>query len=269
MKINSVTSESNTSLKLVRALHKRANREKEQLFLMEGIHCMQEACSRNLELATVVASSTYMQNNGMDELLALELEAVTVVEDKLFSELMTTTSSCGVLALAKIPREDRAAVPRWTPQLILVADAIQDPGNLGTLFRSALAAEMGGVILMRGCVDPYNPKVVRAAAGALFDLPIVSDLVPEELISLLRSNAYRLVVATAGESVHYFDCKLSEKVAIVLGNEGQGINPELYAAADERISIPMNPKSESLNVAISGGIILFETYRQRLSPNKI
>lgn len=266
MKINSIKSDSNATLKLVRSLHKRSNREKQQLFLMEGSHCLQEACKRELELQAIVASQTYVES-GMDELNELDIDQITVVDDKLFADLMTTTSSCGVLAVAPIPKEKKAELANWAPQVILVADAIQDPGNLGTMFRSALAAELGGVVLLRGCVDAYNPKTVRAAAGALFDMPMISDLLPDDLISLLKSNGYRLIACEAKASKLYFECDLSQKVALVLGNEGQGVSGEILAAADEKIRIPMNPKSESLNVAISGGIILFETYRQRLSKS--
>lgn len=266
MKINSITSESNATLKLIRSLHKRSHREKQNLFLMEGSHCLQEACKRQLDLQSIVASQSYLEN-GMEELKELDIDQITVVEDKVFAELMTTTSSCGVLAVAPIPKERKADIANWSPRVILVADAIQDPGNLGTLFRSALAADLGGVILMRGSVDAYNPKTVRAAAGALFDMPLLSDLVAGDLISLLKSIGYRLVVCEAKGSKSYFDCDLKDGVALVLGNEGQGVCEELLSCADEKIRIPMNPKSESLNVAISGGIILFETYRQRLSKS--
>lgn len=225
---------------------------------------MQEACKRNLDLQAIVASQSFL-SSGMDELNELDLDEITVVDDKLFAELMTTTSSCGVLAVAPIPKQDKADIANWTPRVVLILDGVQDPGNLGTLFRTALAAELGGVLLMRGCVDAYNPKTVRAAAGALFDMPMKSDLLPADLMNSLKSNGYRLVACEAKGSISYFECDLSDRVALVLGNEGQGVSEDLLAAADEKIRIPMNPKSESLNVAISGGIILFETYRQRLS----
>lgn len=264
MKINNISSESNATLKLIRSLHKRSNREKQQRFLLEGSHCLQEACARRMELEHIVASKSFLQN-GMEELNALDIDHIAIVDDQIFADLMTTVSSCGVLAVAEIPKENRKNIQNWTPQIILVADAIQDPGNLGTLFRTALAAELGGIVLLRGCVDAYNPKTVRAAAGALFDMPMASDVIPEDLISIVKSLGYKLVTCDAKAEKSYFECQLSQRVALVLGNEGQGINPALASAADEKIRIPMNPRSESLNVAISGGIILFETYRQRLT----
>lgn len=265
MKINSITSASNTTLKSIRALHKRQAREKEGLFLLEGAHCLIEACAKKLELKAIVASQSYL-TSGMEELKDLDIEEISVVDDKLFAELNTTTTSCGVLAMAKMPRQpDHQAIKQWKPRIIAIADAIQDPGNLGTLIRTAYAAEIGGLLVLKGSVDQFNPKVVRAAAGALFALPIIADLEPVEALDLIKSNAMRLLICQANAQKRYFDAKLSDSVALVLGNEGQGVNDILRAAADESISIPMNPRSESLNVAISGGIILFEAMRQRLA----
>jgi RNA methyltransferase, TrmH family len=264
MKINSITSESNNLLKTVRALHRRQAREKEQLFLLEGPHCLGEALAHELELKSVLASQSYLRGH-LDELATLNLSQISVVDDRIFEGLATTATSCGVLAVAEMPRCSPREVGSWQPQVIAVADAIQDPGNLGTLVRTAYAAELGGLILLKGSVDPFNPKVVRAAAGALFSLPIVADLTVGEAVEILRSDGFRIVACRASAQKRYFEADLAGGVAIVLGNEGQGLSPEMEAAADECISIPMRPDSESLNVAISGGIILFETLKQRLT----
>jgi TrmH family RNA methyltransferase len=223
-----------------------------------------EAARKDLDLRQVVASSTYMNERG-GELDGLGLEQISVVDDKLFSELMTTTTSCGVLAIAKIPKQDRKAFSSWQPRVIAVADALQDPGNLGTIIRTAFAAQLGGLLVLKGSVDLYNPKVVRAAAGALFALPILSDVEAYDAVAMIKANKYRLISCEASARKHYFQAELSDSVAVVLGNEGQGINETMHNSAHESISIPMNPQSESLNVAISGGIILFETLKQRLA----
>lgn len=264
MKINSIASESNNTLKTVRSLHRRQTREKERLFLLEGPHCLIEALKKKLDLQSILVSETYLRE-GMGELQQLDIDVINVVNDRLFADLVTTTGSCGVLAIAEMPKQNRAEFHEWTPRIFAVADAVQDPGNLGTIIRTALAAQLGGLLILKGSVDLYNPKVVRAAAGALFALPILSDLETEEAISMLRSVGTKLVICEATAKKNYFEASLLEPVAVAFGNEGQGINPFLKAKADESISIPMNPESESLNVAISGGIILFESLRQRLS----
>jgi len=264
MKITSITSETNNVLKMVRALHRRHIREKEQLFLLEGAHCLIEAISKNVELKQIVASAGYLDER-MEELSGLELDEISVVDDKIFADLATTTTSCGVLAIAKIPKQERKTFSSWQPRVIAVVDAVQDPGNLGTIVRTAFAAQLGGLLVLKGSADLYNPKVVRAAAGALFALPILSDVEAHDAVAMLKANNYRLISCQMSARKHYFEAELSDSVAIVLGNEGQGINETMQRSADESISIPMNPLSESLNVAISGGIILFETLKQRLA----
>ena len=263
MKINSITSESNSILKTVRTLHRRQTREKEKLFLLEGSHCLIEALKKNLNLKSILVSETYLRE-GLEALQQLDIAAVNVVNDKLFNELATTSSSCGVLAIAEIPKQNRAEIKHWSPRIFAIADAVQDPGNLGTIIRTAYAAQLGGLLILKGSVDLYSPKVVRAAAGALFALPIFSDLEAKETIEMLKDENIRLIICEANARKRYFDVNLTEPVALALGNEGQGISPLLKASADESVSIPMNPESESLNVAISGGIILFESLRQRL-----
>ncbi|MBX9685768.1 MAG: RNA methyltransferase [Candidatus Obscuribacterales bacterium] len=267
MKINSICSEANSTLKTIRALHKRQNREKEGLFLLEGSHCLIEALKRKLDLKAIVASKSYLQS-GIEEIAELDIEQIAVVEDRLFESLATTHSSCGILAIAPIPKEEAERFSEWQPRVVLVADAVQDPGNLGTLIRSAYAAQVGGLVILKGSVDHFNPKVVRAAAGALFGLKIISNLEATEAVDLFKREKMRLIISEANANRNYFDANLKDSVAIVLSNEGQGVNPLLKAAADESISIPMNPESESLNVAISGGIILFEALRQRLAGSK-
>jgi TrmH family RNA methyltransferase len=267
VKIKSIASESNSTLKTVRTLHKRQTREKEQLFLLEGPHCLLEALKKDLQLKSIVASETYMRA-GMEELHQSDIDSINVVPDKLFADLVTTTSSCGVLAIAHMPKQERGSFMQWQPRVFAVADAVQDPGNLGTIIRTALAAQLGGLLILKGSVDLYNPKVVRAAAGALFSLPILSDIDPQDAVAMLKTAQVRLIICEASGRKNYFDANLKEPVALALGNEGQGTSAVLRAAADESVSIPMNPESESLNVAISGGIILFESLRQRLNAAK-
>lgn len=264
MKFSNIVSESNPTLKTVRGLHRRQTREKEQLFLLEGIHCLIEAQKQRLELNAIVVSQTYLDEKAEELEGLLIVDHVLVVEDKLFADLVTTNSSCGVLAIAPMPKQERDNFSNWTPKVIAVADSVQDPGNLGTIIRSAFAAQLGGLLVLKGSVDVFNPKVVRAAAGAMFRLPIISDIDSDEALKLLKENKIRLVTCEANAEKRYFEADISDSVALVLGNEGQGVSSALKAAADESISIPMNPQSESLNVAISGGIILFESLRQRL-----
>ncbi len=264
MKINAITSATNPLLKKIRSLHDRRGREKTGLFLIEGRKAVGEAFDKGIAVEEIVASQTYWKQNA-DLPEAASATTVSVVDDKLFQELVTTVTPEGILAVAKIPSYSIADMfkDKKAP-LVVVAVAVQDPGNVGTIIRAALAACSSGVVLTKGSVDPFNPKVVRSAMGALFALPVISDIEFDQVVAELKSRKIKLLACQQGSSKRYFDCDLTQPLAIVLGNEAQGLSDAEMAQADELIAIPMNEASESLNVAVSGSIVLFSAVEQRI-----
>ncbi|MBY0356477.1 MAG: RNA methyltransferase [Candidatus Obscuribacterales bacterium] len=264
MKIKEISSAANDLLKQVRSLHKRQGREKQGLFLVEGQRGIIEACRKNLVLRHVVLSKAAAET-FIAELSAFPLSEVNIVEPTLFSSLVTTAGPSTALAVAEVLPERSAQIFAASNPLIVIADAIQDPGNLGTIMRTAHAANAQGIILSKGCVDVYNSKVVRAAAGALFDLPFWADLEAETIISILQEKNIAIATCSPLGQKNYFDYDMRGPLALVLGNEGQGLSPVFAECESEMIAIPMNARAESLNVGISAGIILFEAYKQRLS----
>jgi TrmH family RNA methyltransferase len=265
LKINAITSPSNPLLKQIRGLHERRAREKSRLFLVEGAKPVAEAFEKRLRIKDVVVSNAYLSAHP-DVVHGADLKAISVVDDKLFKEISTTTTPAGVLAVAEMPQYVFADLfqSNRTP-LIVVAHAIQDPGNLGTIIRAALAASVTGIVLTKGTVDPFNPKVVRGAMGALFALPIVCDVDYPEAAAQLKERGLRVFACQPGAERNYFQVDWRQPAAIALGNEGQGFSPADLQQADELISIPMNPQSESLNVAVSAAIVLFSAVQQRLT----
>ena len=145
----------------------------------------------------------------------------------------------------------------------IVLDRLQDPGNIGTILRTADAAGFELAVLVKGTADPYSPKVVRSAAGSLFRVPICFVDGPDELIGLVHENGKRLIATALEAEKAYYDCDLKEDAAIVIGNEGNGIDRELLKRADEIITIPMAGNTESLNAAVSAGILMYERIRRR------
>ena len=263
MKINEIESSSNGLLKKIRALHQRSAREKTRDFLIEGPKAVQEAYNKGLTVGDVVVSQTFLTDDAA--LLAeLDIAAVSVVDDQLFKELATTTTPPGILAIAQMPEYSAADLFKGNKPLIVIVDAIQDPGNLGTMVRTALAASVSGMILTKGTVDPYNPKVVRAAMGALFAMPMIWDLSYAEAVELCHQHNVRVIACEPTADKLVFEADLKGPVCFVFGNEGQGFNDADLSLADDLISIPMNPQSESLNVAISAGVILFTAVQQRI-----
>jgi len=265
LKINAIESSSNSLLKTIRGLQQRHTREKTGLFLIEGRKAVAEARDKRLSIKDIVVSRSYLQAEP-DVVAARDIGAVSVVDDKLFKELATTTTPEGILAVAAVPRYQFADLFKGPGNpLIVIAHALQDPGNLGTIIRTSLAASAGGLVLTAGTVDAFNPKVVRSAMGALFSLPIVGDVPYAQAISELKSKGVRIVACDASASRRYFECDLRQPVALVLGNEGQGFTREDLELADELVSIPMNAQSESLNVAVAGAIVLFSAVQQRVT----
>jgi TrmH family RNA methyltransferase len=263
MKVNSITSESNALLKRLRSLHQRSGREKSGLFLIEGPKALEEAHQKGIHIRDVVVSESFWKE-GPAAIGSLDIQEVAVVDDRIFKGLVTTTSACGIAAIVALPRTDPTRMFKQKDALVVVGMALQDPGNLGTLIRTALAASASGIILTKGTVDPYCPKVVRSAAGALFALPVLYDITTGDAINLLKEHQVRVLACDMHGEKHYFQADLTGRCSIVVANEGQGFAAETLAACDEIISIPMNQESESLNVATAAAVVLFAAVEQRL-----
>ena len=176
-------------------------------------------------------------------------------------QAMTDTSSPqGMTAVVEVPSTDIEDLPQGATFVLVLAD-VRDPGNAGTLIRSALGAGADAILFADGSVDPFGPKTVRSSVGALFGLPIFQAPI-ENGISLLKARGFAILGTEVGaEPVHSFD--LTEPTAFVLGNEAWGIPPELDRLLDSKVGIPMPGPIESLNVAVAGSILLFEAARQR------
>lgn len=269
MKVTPIASPQNALLKRIRGLHQRSAREKSGLFLIEGPKAVVEAFEKGIRVRDVVVSESFWQQDAA-AISGQNIPGVAVVPDKLMKELATTTTPAGVLATAEIPRfqlEDLFGDQHQAP-LVVIIHAIQDPGNLGTIFRTALAASATGIILTKGTVDPFNPKVVRAAMGALFAVPLVWDIALPEAVSQVRNHGLKVIACEPTAPTSLFDADLTSAIAITLGNEGQGFTEDDLDLVDLQVSIPMNEKSESLNVAISGAVVLFNVVQQRLKQNR-
>jgi TrmH family RNA methyltransferase len=182
------------------------------------------------------------------------------VSDKAFRTISSTETSQGVLALVEPPAQNIDDVFR-DPLLVVVLDGIQDPGNAGAILRVAEAFGASGVVLLKGCVNPYNPKAVRASAGSLFRLPVISGVSAETILETVRNRRMALFAAMPRADKLVAEAEFTRPVAIVLGSEGRGVSPALSEAA-EGVRIPTR-SVESLNAAVAAGVLLYEASRQR------
>lgn len=177
---------------------------------------------------------------------------VTTVVAKEFAE---TETSQGVFAVCKQPVLEDEVMATW--RKVLLIDAVQDPGNIGTMLRTADAAGLDAVVLGKGCADIYNPKTLRAAQGSHFHIPVVRGELAEWIDLLQEQSVPVFGTALDEDAVPYSDIKHTGSFAIIMGNEGSGIQPQLLAKTDQNMIIPIFGQAESLNVAVATGIVLY------------
>lgn len=187
-----------------------------------------------------------------------------VVDDRLFVKMCDTQTPQGILTVARMPQYKREDLLRGegSPLLLLLED-IQDPGNVGTILRTAEAAGVSGVFLSGKCADLFQPKVIRATMGSVFRVPFCVEEDLCETAMWLRAQGICLYAAALEGSESFFSNSYAEACAFLIGNEGRGLSEELLARADHRVRIPMSGRVESLNAAVAAAVFLYETKRQR------
>lgn len=256
-----ITSPSNPKIKLVRALQsQRHAREKEGLFVVEGVRLASEAAAAGVP-TRLVLHTDHLDPRGraVTNRLARLGASVEVVNEAVMRACTDTDAPPGLLAIVA-----QASLPMPSPlTFALVLDRVADPGNLGTMLRTALASGVQAVWLAPGTVDAFNPKVVRAAMGAHFRLPVAAANW-DELRSLLNGLETWLAEAQGGTLYHAVDW--SRPCALIVGGEAEGASDAGRQLAAGRVSIPMVGPAESLNAAVAAGIIVFEAARQRRVP---
>lgn len=257
----------NPRIKYLRRLSSRRFRDQEGKFLVEGVRFVEEALNSAWPVEMLVYSQkTFETTRGKTllEIAASRGVSLIEVEEALFGELAGTDTPQGVLAMVRqrgSMLENLETADK--PALLVLVDGVQDPGNLGTIVRSADAAGAGGVILIKGTADIYNPKALRATMGSIFHVPVVQGVTADEVMSYLGRREIKTVVGDPrGEKIVY-ESNLTVPCALVAGGEAGGAGEAVLARASERVRIPMPGRAESMNVAISAAILLYEAVRQR------
>ena len=235
------TSVQNNRIKEIAKLKEKKYRDQTDRFLVEGEHLIMEAYK-----------SGYLRTLIKEENINFSLDVETlIVNDKVLKYISSLKTSASLIGICN-KKEDKV-----TGNHLLLLDNIQDPGNLGTIIRSAVAFNVDTIILGEDCVDLYNEKVIRATQGLIFNINIiVTDL--ENLISELRQNKYKIYATKVTDGKSLKNIEKSEKFAIIMGNEGSGVKSSLLNVCDEYLYIDMNKKCESLNVGVATSIILYE-----------
>jgi TrmH family RNA methyltransferase len=254
-----ISSKDNQYVKLARGLAQKKQREQARLFLAEGRSNIREALRSDLQLAFMLYDAAREDEAPIAELLQAAREKgcrLLAVESRLFAGLCLTDASQGLLLAVRRPEVTEASfMAAAKGKNIAVLDGLQDPGNVGTILRTAWAAGLGGVLLVGESADVYNPKVVRAAMGALYHLPVLA-LADEAAWQLVRELGCELAVADAGgedfRSTHF-----DVPVAWLMGREAVGPSAFWRSRAGRVVAIPMQEGVDSLNVAVAAGILFF------------
>ncbi len=247
---------------LIRDLHRRRGRERRGLALAEGVRLLEEAVAARVPFeAAVVSPALEGTPRGRALKAALAERGVRIAEttDHELVDLAATEHPQGVVAVLRLEPHELKAIRIGPRSVVLVLDAVQDPGNVGTIVRTAFALGAAGVVTLPGTADLTNPKTLRATMGALFRLPVVPSH-DEALAAWLAEHRLTLVVTGAGGEP-FVPAALPRPLAMVLGNEGAGVRPAL-AGSHRTVSIPLAAGAESLNVAVTAGILLYGVTRE-------
>ena len=253
-----ITSLSNSKIKLVRSLARRKDRYAARQFVVEGVRLVEEAVGARITPAFVLQVES-VENDARAHALLEQLRATTevlAVSDAVLKDLSNTETPQGILAVVPF-----VELPLPTPpQFVLILDAVRDPGNVGTIMRSARAAGVDEILFAPGTADPYNDKVVRAAMGAHFAVPLRVLNRWEEIQGATR-NIPRIYLADARGDVDYAHADWTRPVALIVGGEADGASEMARKISKARVSIPMRGGAESLNAAMAATVLLFEVAR--------
>ena len=254
--MNEILSAKNTRIKELKKLHKKKYREESQTYLIEGFHLVEEAIKNNQTLTQI-----YLTKKGFEQwghwLEEQGLTALFLVSDEVMKSLSDLPTPQGILAVVPMAKVDTSQLTgSW-----LLLDNVQDPGNVGTMIRTADAAGLSGIILGEGTADRHSTKVMRSMQGSNFHLPIITMNL-QEAVLLFKKQQTPIYGTELNEfAVVYSEIPPQKDFALIMGNEGQGVSKELLACTDKNLYIPIKGQAESLNVGIAAGILMYHLTR--------
>lgn len=266
MGLEIITSKNNATIKEIKKLKDKKYRTKSGKFLVEGFRFVSEALQSSYEVDVVI-----MSESSNDKWQEFQIQSklhhntnVYQVNESIFKSISSTDTPQGIIAVVKnknieVINEDG---------FFILADKIQDPGNMGTIIRTAHAAGALGVIVTKGSVDIFNEKTLRSTMGSIFKIPVILDEDFEFLYSL-KDQGYKLIASSLDTDSNFYDIDLIQNVIITVGNEGNGISDEVYNLSEIKIKIPMPGDAESLNAAVAASIMMYEAVRQRNTRNAV
>ncbi|WFA09880.1 RNA methyltransferase [Tissierella sp. Yu-01] len=260
-----ISSSKNPIIKEIKSLYRKKDRWNNKLYIIEGTKLINEAINYGIDIKYIIYTEKLLKTEeglGFYNLLN-KLRNLINIPESLFKEICDTENSQGVLAVVSFRINDTTELFSGREKFLLYLDGLQDPGNLGTIIRSADAFKADGILLSEGCVDPYNSKVVRATMGSIFRVPLYFIKDDYVFLNQLKEKNYRIYATSLEGSIPNYEITYKDNFIIVIGNESRGISDNIINLADRLIKIPMPGFAESLNAGVAASIILYEAMKQR------
>ena len=255
-----ITSAQNASIKLAKELlKKKAARKKQGLFVVEGIRAVKEI-PVHVQIRTLLVSETVDEANYRD----VQAKEILVMPEHLFQTISETTTPQGVMAIVQ-KVDKKLEEMEWQQGPYLLLENLQDPGNLGTIIRSAHAFDFKGIFMTKGCVDLYSPKVVRSTMSSLFYMPIVLDGEIEDYVTYLKEKGLTIYTTALNDKAQCIqDIVFEKNMVLIIGNEGNGVSDYCLEHTDHTMIIPMPGGAESLNASVATAVCMYEVIRQKV-----
>jgi len=264
--MDNITSTSNPIIKELKSLHKKKYRYQYKKYFLEGIRSVEECIKYNSKIEYIIYSESLLGLNGgaklYEDILKLNITIIKTT-DQILKSVSDTDNPQGIIAVVNFKESKLEELVSNDKSLFIILDSIQDPGNMGTIIRTCDAFNVDGVIISEGSVDLYNPKTIRSTMGSIFHIPIVFSENILDTVKYLKSNEITIMSTALEDSTDIHNVDLNRPVAIIIGNEANGVRNELLSVSNANIKIPMPGKAESLNAAIASSIVIYEANRQR------
>ncbi len=253
-----ITSRENKIFKTAMILKTAKGRSENKMFLIEGMRAVRDSVAKGAKLSSILVKDGTTLDFTVDC-------PVYTFAPKLFDNIAETVTPQGVIAVCRMTKHTLHEISENNRQCVVLCECLQDPGNIGTVIRTAHAAYCGGVVLSKGSCDLYNSKIVRSTMTSMLSVPVVQNVETDEVIEYFKNEGYTVVAgALTDNAVDFYDADLSGKHLIIIGNEGNGVKSETLSKCDKVLKIPMRSDAESLNAAVAGAVMIYEHYRQNI-----
>lgn len=259
-KIDYIQSKDNKTIKHIISLQQRKYRQKFGEYTVEGIRAVTDLGKKGFLRAILIRES---KRSELEPLVQKDftISSVYVVQDPIFDKIEHSVNGQGILGIAKKCINDLHSFI-VEDGLYVALDGVQDPGNLGTIIRTAVAAGAKGIFLLKGTVDPYNEKCIRSTMSALCNIPIFEDITLSEFYDFIKDNSIKTYVTSLDNAKPYHTISYAKRTMVILGNEGNGVSKEIIEMCDQAITIPMYGDIESLNVSIAAALCMYKVREQ-------